>query len=114
MSQTDFYNKPSPQYSHRSPGSILRLKFKEDVGVIKSTHWNFEPNHENPEHYGKYGRDRGDQFDENSFDEFQINSKSVIFGVNIQGNVNLYHILKRINTNLHNRLSSFDVLPGIK
>lgn len=72
MSQTDFFKKHDKSHHNRSPGSILRLRFKEDIGVIKSSHWNLGDEDSNPE-FSKFKyttglKNRGDQFDENSFD----------------------------------------------
>ena len=48
MSQTDFYKKNDFTPKNRSPGSILRLRFKDEIGVIKSTNWNIFDNNGNP------------------------------------------------------------------
>ena len=37
MSQTEFYKKSESPMGYRSPGSILHVKFKEDIGMIRSS-----------------------------------------------------------------------------
>ena len=110
MSQTDFFKPIEKSHHNRSPGSILRLRFKEDIGVIHSTYWNGENEETNPElskiNFGTNFKNRGDQFDENSFEECQMNSKDTVSGVDIDAMIELFNILKAASLATHNRSTS--------